>query len=219
MLGFFILYQSLSLYAETFTLSDQALMALDWDADTWFDPAHTAVITDVRNVAGPGVEFDIYYPGNQAEDASMMWLSSKWGGNGSLADIDIHNYEAFALQFTILSIDGSSSSAITNPLIVGAAINLTDTSHAFKPEILRLSGPVSETSTTTSDAALIETIGFTAYIPYWWYDDNNPNPWNPDGSDITLLVQAADGAVVIPEPATINILGLGVLFLLRKRKK
>lgn len=196
-------------HAATCTLSDKALMRLDWDTEHWYSPPWTATIADVRDVAGPGVEFDIHYLGNDDQNDSLHRVSSKWGGNGYLAGIDISSYEAFALRFRLISVDGSSAPDVAGSLIVGAMINWPEARYAYQPQVISLSGPTAAVSSTTSDAQQIETIGFRAGIPSRRYDASSPNPWNPNGSIVTLLVQPAEGATSIPEPTTLALLALG----------
>jgi hypothetical protein len=216
----FILAFSLAASEATiFTLSDEALMLLDCTAKELYSSQMTASVIGVHDVPGPGVEFDMHYPGNEWPDFYIELASSIRGGNGDLTGIDISSYDAFALQFTLLSIDDSSSPGIINPIRVGAVINLQEYTSAYNPKTLRLSGPTSDTSITSTDAQQIETVGFTAHIPYFWYDENNPNPWNPNGCNVTLLVKPAAEAVVIPEPVSLSLLLLGGVVVVKRRKK
>jgi len=205
----------------TFTLSDSALMSLDYDYPYYSN--QSATITNITDVEGPGVRFDIMYPDphyirDQMPD--LFWTSCIYGGNGTLTGIDISSFDAFALKFTLLSANGVSVPAATGPVIVGALINLSDATYAYRPEVIAFNDPyepASATSVTTLDVTQIEFIGFTCHPPYWWYDETLPNPWDPDGAIISLLVEQANDAVVItPEPATLLLLGAGIAFLRRK---
>ncbi|MFA5251798.1 MAG: PEP-CTERM sorting domain-containing protein, partial [Phycisphaerae bacterium] len=134
--------------------------------------------------------------------------------------INISSFDAFALKFTVLSANGVSVPDAIGPIIVGAQITLSG-SFGYHPEVIEGSSfPISATSTTTTDADQINLIGFTCYIPYWWYEPEGPlgpSPWDSDGAVISLLVEPAPGAVVItPEPASLIFLGLGFVFLRRK---
>ncbi len=213
-------------HGASFTLSDSALMSLDYDYPCYSN--QSATITNITDVEGPGVRFDIMYPDpryirDQMPD--LFWTSCIYGGNGSLSGIDISSFDAFALKFTLLSANGVSVPDATGPVIVGALINRADYMWAYRPEVIAIDDPYdppNATSVTTSDVTQIEFIGFTCHPPYWWYDPEGPlgpNPWDTDGAIISLLVEPAPGAVVItPEPATLFLLGLGSLALLRKRR-
>jgi hypothetical protein len=181
--------------ATSFTLSDAGIMALDYDNGDRFVPSPTAYIVDRRDVPGPGVEFDIAYPGNDNPDDFLYWISDFAFGAGALAGIDITPYENFELSFALLSANGSL--ADSGPMIVGAFIN-----YAHHPDIVDLdpnpSYPSSVISSTPINVSLnqeeIDAVGFYTWL---WL----PNDWSPDGNTITLLVEPAPGAVPIPEPA------------------
>ena len=199
-----------------FTLSDGALMSLDWYNRNNYYPPPTATVLERRNTRGPGVEFDIHYPGNQAPDSSLECVSSKYGGAGTLVGIDISTYDNFELKFTLLSVNG-----IVPPpsaelyLIVGSIIDI-DSTWGFRPEVIGFAPdkPTTAISSTSTDVERIGMVGFTAYIPYWWPTNN----WDPSGSTVTLRVELLPAAVAIPEPATVWLLTLGGLALLRKHR-
>jgi len=194
-----------------FTLSDTALMSFDQHYG-WGD----ATITNRRDVPGPGVEFDIHFPGNEQPDSVLHYGSSKDGSAGSLVGIDVSMYDAFELKFTLVSIDGVSTPDIGGLVSVGAAINPwhgEGSGEAYRPAWIDL---VSDTpydstsiSSTTIDTDQIFYIGIIA----WLFE---PSDWSPSGTNMTLLVEAAPSAVVIPETGTVLLLGLGGLALLRK---
>jgi hypothetical protein len=205
----------------TFTLSDSALMSLDYDYPVYYGQSPIAV--NITDVAGSGVKFDFTFPdplNSKGKIPSLCWTSSIYGGNGTLANRDISTFDAFALKITLVSAAGISSPGEVGPLVVGALINQSEYTYAYRPEVIAADGsfPASATSVTTTDASQIQMIGFTCDIPYWWYTSST-SPWDPTGARISLLVEAAPGAVVItPEPATLFLLTLGGLTVLRKKK-
>jgi hypothetical protein len=194
------------------TLNDIGLMSLDWYAP---GSVKNAVI-DRRNTPGPGVEFDIHFPGIEPGQRSASCVSSKWGGSGLLIGTDISMYDNFQLKFTLVSVDSISKMGVGGVLGVGAIINF-DSSHGYQPKGIDLlsSTPytASAISSTHTDAERISIIGFVAYIP-----PSMEAGWNPLGTTVTLWVQAAPGAVAIPEPFTVLMLGIGSLCLLRNRR-
>jgi hypothetical protein len=207
----------LAVRGTTFTLSDSALMSLDSNPFPGW-----ATMINITDTPGLGVQFDFLYPDplNSSKKVPILFFTSSiHGGNGTLTGIDISRFDAFALKFTLSSAEGVSSHDAVGPVIVGALINWSDGGVAYRPEVIAVHDsyfPAGATSVTSSNVSEIAEIGFTCYIPYWWYSANSPSPWDPDGARISLLVEPAPNAVVIPEPASILLLGLGAL-LLRKR--
>jgi hypothetical protein len=176
-----------------------------------------------------GVQFDILYPDTRnnipGETPSLFWTSCIYGGKGTLTNRDISMFDTFALKITLVSASGISSPDEVGPLVVGALINQANYVYAYQPQVIATNDPYnppSATSVTTTDASQIKLIGFTCNIPYWWYAPQGPlgpSPWDPHGAIISLLVGPAPNAVVItPEPATLLLLGLGGLAIVRKRR-
>lgn len=194
------------------TLADIGLMSLDWYLPWGLQGA----IVEQRDIPGPGVEFDIYYPSIESPYPVVYYVSWEDGGTSSLVGIDISMYDNFELKFTLVSVDGVSAPDTGGTLAVGALINF-DSTHGFQPKGIDFLSdtPYGTTaiSSTSTDADRISIIGFTAYIPPSWKAG-----WNPSGTTVTLLVEAAPDAVAIPEPATVLLLGLGGVALLIKRK-
>lgn len=205
------LFLSSGASASVFTLSDSALLSLDADLQS-----STSTTFSRTDVAGSGVVFEIFYPGLGSELSPVS--STVYGGSGALTGIDISGYDSFALDFTLLSVNGQTDySNYGGPLIAGAVINGIAVDYRYKPEVLGfVSFPSDVTSITPTLAETIETVGFSLNVPTWWYDEGE-SPWNPAGNTVQVLVSAAEGATVIPEPATLLLMGTGLLVIRRKK--
>ena len=126
------------------TLSDAALMTLDWRGETM----RTAGLSVVARREAPesGVEFDVRVDARPRtvpsakdrwqDDNALYVVSSERGGRRALVDLDVAQYEAFALRFTLVSIDGREPGYDTPQIRVGA-IN----SEARSPEPYLLAVP------------------------------------------------------------------------------
>lgn len=193
------------------TLSDAGLMALDW-----YLPSNLNSVIGRRDVPGPGVEFDLRFPSIESGEYGVSYVSCKYGGTGALVGIDISMYNKYELKFTLVSVDGVSTPGTGGVLGVGALINL-GTTWGFYPRGIDLlpstSYGRSAISSTSIDADRTSIIGFIAYIP-----PSMEAGWNPSGTTVTLLVEPSPGAVTIPEPVTVLLVGLGSLALVRKRR-
>jgi hypothetical protein len=199
----------------TFTLSTDGLMALDYRYTS-----ETAAVVS-RTEAGSGIKFSIWYPGNEHPDGGLYFTSCNAGGDKKLAGIDISAYDAFGLEFTLLSVNGQSTPQTAGPLIVGALINRQTIQYAYQPQVIGFDSSHTPTagSVTTTDAGVIDLVGFVASIPSWWWTPKT-NPWPASGSLVELLVEPVPGAVQVPEPGSMSLLGLGALlsgFLGRQR--
>lgn len=173
--------------AESFTLSDDDLMLLDYH----FYRHSMSEVIHKTDVEGPGVEFDIYFPDTNSPNHSITYISCKNGGEGSLTGIDISAYDAFALKFTLVSVNDSNSPDAGGSLVVGALIN-SGYSHGYRPEVINLR-PQRNTaiSSTKTDAKNISIIGFTAHF-------SAPDGWDPNGSTVRLLIEPAPNAELLP---------------------
>ena len=176
-------------WAVDVTLSDDALMLLDYDYRHYYEPDPTAHILAVRNIPGPGVEFDIQFVGIEWEDTRMYLMSSRFGGAMALGTLDLSAYDSIALQFTLVAVDGS-----TDPLVGGRlqAGSTAGTSIAYRPEWMALNAArtvVSSSSINGNEAAATE-IG---WLVYFWGNHG----WSADGNVVTLRVSPVAGLAQI----------------------
>ena len=180
-------FSTLSL-AKSFTLSDDDLMLLD----RHFRHYNTSEVISKTNIEGPGVEFEIYFPDTNGPGRSIEYVSYKYEGEGSLTGINISAYDTFSLKFTLVSVNDSNSPEAGGYLVVGSLINMGH-SYGFRPEDVSLKPQRNSaiSITKTKDTNDISIIGFTAYL--------FPNEgWDPNGSTIKLLVEAAPNAEILP---------------------
>lgn len=174
------------LAAEDFTLSDNALMTmLDQTNKHVFSKSS---IVEKRDIPGPGVEFDIYFPGTTPGERSFQCVATKNEPNNPLFASDVRVFDAFALKFTLLAVDGDPSPSYKGRLVVGALIN-----GSYRPECVTLDP--ADTNTAVSRTRVgrddMSSIGITMHML-------SAEGWDPNGTTITLLVEPAPGAVVIP---------------------
>lgn len=182
-----------SVMGRSFTLSDDDLMSLDSYVNN-ADPNSPSVpkIVSKRDVPGPGVEFDIYFPKDNKKNNSVGYVSCKYRGAGTLVDVNIQDYNSFALKFTLVSVDGNSTPNTGGLLVVGALVN-TGYSWAYRPEVIGFVQDESATavSITETDADKISIIGFEIH-------KLTPNGWNPEGTTITVRIEPAPDAEIPP---------------------
>lgn len=167
------------------TLTDADIMALDWQ-----DPASRAEVIARRNVPGPGVEFDIKFPSNQSSDTSISLASTRFGGAGSLAGLDLGRYESFALTITLVAVDGHPTSPKGDALVVGALVYDSANNSRYQPETIDMGqshGRVKTAVTPIVASARQDGLGFNTHLFV-------PEKWSSGGCTITLLVQPASGA-------------------------
>jgi hypothetical protein len=182
-----VLFSTLAI-AKNFTLSDNDLMLLDWH----LNHHHAAEVISKTDVEGPGVEFEIYFPDTNGPGRSIEYVSYKYNGEGSLTGINISAYDAFSLKFTLVSVNGSNSPKTGGYLVVGALLDMGQ-SYGFRPEDVSLKPQRNSaiSTTKTKDSNDISIIGFTAYL-------FKSEGWDPNGSTIKLLVEAAPNAEILP---------------------
>src|SRR4030042_2280081 len=118
---------------KTFTLCDDDLMLLDSYLDIDPNDPNAPKVVDKRDVSGSGVEFDIYFPKDNKKNNSVKYVSCEYRGEGILVDINVPDYNAFALKFTLVAVDGSSEPNTGGLLVVGALAG-----PAYRPEVISL---------------------------------------------------------------------------------
>ncbi len=175
---------------ETLTLSAEQLVFLDW-----YGRLHTGTqVIKKRLVGRSGVEFDIYFPSNGAGHRSIKYVSSGEGGRGALVGVDVSDYTAFALKFTLVSIDAAAGPEITQSLVVGAVIGPTATGQHYAYEPVTLSFASEQTTGVSSisvQTGKIRQIGIYARML-------NPQEWNPSGTLVTIRVEPVDDGATVP---------------------
>ncbi|MBN1763784.1 MAG: PEP-CTERM sorting domain-containing protein [Sedimentisphaerales bacterium] len=205
-------------HADDVTFNDRALMALDFHSAEGFTPQVTAK----WDIAEPGVQFDIRFPGKSGLDSQMLYASSLFGGAGSLVPIDISSYDNFQLNFTYDSItDVDPEDAENMQLWVSPFVNDGEHWKYFSPELIGIapgqensilaSMDISQLAGMSQPGDNILEIGFEIHMDY-------PDAWDISGNTVSLIIAPAEGAVPVPEPTALTILALGGLSLLRRQK-
>jgi len=182
----FLLCAVSSAIERSFTLSDDALMSLDiyQGTDPNIDPNYP-VIVEKRDIVGPGVEFDIYFPPDNRHNNVMEYISCKNRGEGTLVDIDVNDFDAFALKFTLIAIDGKSDVNAGGMLTVGALVD-----GAYRPECISFSEGDEVISITGNNAQKTSVIGFHIH-------KLTPDGWNVQGNTVTIRVEAAPNSEIL----------------------
>ena len=180
------------------TLSEQQLISLDWHS-----PNCTGAHVKGKRVvvAGPGVEFDIYFPSNSPRNRSLNFVSSGQGGTGTLVGADIRGYEVFALKLTLVSINGQSEPELKQKLMAGAVIGPTGKRQ------LRTYGPVTLGLAASEKTVIAKTPVSTDKIYQIGFHVNmlNPQDWDPSGSMVRLRVEPVENGKVDSAPAKASI--------------
>ena len=161
------------------TLSDEGLMGLSEYSK--YNPTLKSTVLEKRDVDGPGVEFDIYFPGNKSPNHSVYYVFSQEKLKEVFQGIDLASCDAFELKFTLISVEGNDSPDSGGGLVVGALKN-----GAYRPEVISLSKnhPKTAVSTTGMNGGSLSRVGFTAHFL-------TPKGWSPNGTTLTLLIQSA----------------------------
>jgi hypothetical protein len=174
-----------------FTLSDEDLMSLDvyFGSNPKYDPNVPKIVAQ-RDVSGPGVEFDIYFPTDNKNKSNyvLTYVSCDNHGKGTLVGIDVNDFDAFALKFTLIAVDGKNDPNVGSPLIVGALVNAGYT-HSICPEYISLAKKNEVVSIVKTDAEKTSIIGFIIY-------KSSPDGWSPQGNTVTIRIEAAPNAQI-----------------------
>lgn len=209
---FTLIFQVSTVKAVNFTLSDEALMSLDW-----YPSYYETELISKTDVPGKGVEFDIFFPGNDSSETSFYYKSTNEGGAGTLSETDVSMFDDYELEFSLVSVNGTEDVYIRNEIVVGSQIGHPG---RYDPEWLNSrrsatsSTPLGRLGDNPEYDLNLESIDFLGFCVHL-YGDN----WSSTGNNVTVLVEPAPGAVeIVPEPASIFLLGLGGTILLRRRK-
>ena len=183
-----LLTSAYSAAARTFTLSDADLMSLDvyLNSNPKIDPNAPGIVAK-RDIPGTGVEFDIYFPpdNKSKNNNSLTYVSCNNRGQGALVGIDINDFDAFALKFTLISVDGRNDVDAGGMLMVGAFLN-----GAYRPEDISFKQGDETISITKNHVEKTSTIGFEAH-------KFTPDGWNPQGNTVTIRIEAAPNAEIL----------------------
>ena len=178
--------------SKTLTLSADQLVFLDWDGTG----ASRAKVVGKRVVGDSAVEFDIHFPSNRPGNQALDYVSGGPGGRGRLISLDIRPFEAFALRFTLVSIDGLTGSEAKQELAVGVLFGPTAAGTLSANSPVTLGGSSGHTNAVSSMPIEVDRthqIGFHVHMV-------NPEQWRRSGSRVTIRVEPVDGATVCPLP-------------------
>ena len=196
----------------SFTLSDAALMSLDWNEQDYYAQPLKARILERRDIPGPGVEYDIFFPSSIGMDRCLTCISSWRGGSGALVGLNVSMYATYDLLFTLKSVNGGQSTNEGDWVTVGAMIGPFGTSSgAYRPFMLDTNPsdwlPDYVAAWTDVKTSQLKIIGFTLGLM-----PQTNNHWNPQGTTLTLLVQPAPGAVqLFPRPRQVTLEKFGAI--------
>lgn len=176
------------------TLPWRQLLSLDWQSPDCADD-RVRVMDKRIFMFSPAVEFDIYFPNNNPGNRSLNFVSSGEGGKRTLVGADIRDYEAFALKFTLVSINGRTDPEMKQKLVAGALIGPTNKGRlsTYEPVTLGMaaSGKTMISKTSVSTDKLYQ-IGFHIHIL-------NPLDWDQSGSMVKLQVEPVKDGEAVPQ--------------------
>jgi hypothetical protein len=176
--------------AENFTLSDEGLMMLH--VGSYYRGARASVLAK-QDTPGPGVEYEIYFPGTKPQNSNLEMVCS-YDHNDPMVGTNIGKFDNFELKFTLISINGKTTADAGGSLAVGTKIGCDGNWGGYRPMCIGLgeNQEANAVSSTGPDGEVISNIGFTVYI----FDQNG---WDPNGSTIKILVEPVSGDVALPE--------------------
>ena len=170
---------------QTLTLSGNQLIFLDWDGGIAFG----ARVVRKRLVPDSGLEFDILFPNNRPGYDSIDYVSSGVGGRGVLIGFDVSEYKVFSLKFTLVSIDGTNGTNMSQELVVGALIGPTAEGRLTDYTPVTLSFAAGRTTATSTipifGVSNINQIGIHVHM-------GKPKNWNLSGSMVTIRVEPVE---------------------------
>jgi len=175
----------------TMTLSAEQLMALDWNGR---EVERSMVLN--KRIAGGGVELDIRFPGNTKGLCSIDHTSSGAAGQRALVGLDVAQYEAFALKFSLISVNARCDPNVPVEIAAGAIIGPAGDGRysACEPAVLGLAADrAAAIATTPMQTEMIRLIGIHMHAV-------NPQAWDASGAILTVRVEPAPDAEVLPMP-------------------
>ncbi len=173
----------------TMTLSAEQLMSLDWNGRT----VDRSMIVDKRLV-GTGVEIDIRFPSNSPKLCSVDHTSSGVAGRRALVGLEVGQYKAFALKFSLVSVGAEQDPNTPPEVAVGAVIGPAGDGRysACEPVVLSLSGErATGIAMTAMHTRRIRVVGIHVHAV-------NPQIWDANGGIVTLRVDPAPDAEILP---------------------
>lgn len=176
----------------TMTLSAEQLMALDWNGRE----VERSMVLNKRMVGG-GVELDIRFPGNTKGLCSIDHTSSGAAGQRALVGLDVGRYEAFALKFSLISVNAHCDPNVPLEIAAGAIIGPAGDGRysACEPAVLGLAADrATAIATTPMQTEMIRLIGIHMHAV-------NPQAWDASGAILTIRVEPASDAEVLSLPA------------------
>jgi len=176
----------------TVTLSADQLMSLDWAGRG----IGRVAILDQRPV-GAGVEFDVRFPGSDVGICSLDYVSSGSAGQGILAHRDVSVYQAFALKFTLVAVNGLTDPNFPLKLAAGAIIGPAGDGKmsSCEPVTLGLDPEhATQVAKTPMRTGRVHVIGIHVHAV-------NPQSWDATGCIVTFRVEPAADAEILPSPA------------------
>ncbi len=175
-----------------FTLSNDGLMALDWDCSSWFSTGTNAKFIGKRHIPDLGVEYDIYFPADCDPETNWFFYgSSMYGGSGLLAGLNLPDYNSFDIKFTLRKINDSNDYKLVKlPLYAGVFVSTANRKSDVKYIALKPNRPAVASLRTQMEK--INSLGILIAPP------RRPAGLDPNlGLKVTLLLQPVPKAKII----------------------